>query len=214
MLNFLKSNRTRILVVALGVGLPLQMCSPGNGDDCNCGPITGRFFDINGMEVNNYKKIGDNPSVLITENEAVAYTDYTGLTVEYAVDFISRSKSKWADFSLIQSAYACTCISDGDSGSKNEKLANLTVITLNDFDENHRANDTINDLMVVKGFYNLEDQYLEDYLENDTLNIQFPALNLKVDRKPTLNENYKVKVVVALSTGEVYEKVSQSIKIR
>ncbi len=213
MLTFIKSIRTKILVIALVVGLPLQMCSPENGGDCNCGPVTGRFFDIKGMELHSYKKTGENSAALMTENEAVTYNDYSGLSVQYTVDYISESRSQWPNFSLIQSAYACSCIFDGDSGSKNEKLSNITVITLNDFDESHKANDTINDLILATA-YSLEDQYLQDYLLNHTENIPFPGINLKVDRKPTLNENYKVKIIVELSTGEVYQKVSESIKIR
>ena len=208
MRTFLKSIRTKVLVFALVVGLPLQMCSPENGDDCNCGPITGRYFDINGMELNNYKTVGTNSVSLMVADEAVQYDDYAGLLVDYSVDYISQSRSKWPSFSLIPSAYACSCVSDGDRGSKNEKLANLTVITLNDFDDDHLANDTINDLIVVKGFYYEGDQYLEDYLVSDTINIQFPGIQLLVDK------NYKVKVIVELSTGEVYQKVSESIKIR
>ncbi len=211
---FKKNLKTKVFVFALLMGLPLQMCTPGGGDDCNCGPITGRYFDINGMELNNYKKVGENSVSLMVENEAVPYSDYSGLTVEYSVDYISQKRSKWPNFSLTPSAYACSCVGNGESGSKNEKLSNLTVITLNDFDETHRANDTINDLILVKGFYSDVDEYLEDYLVNDTINIQFEGIKLLVDRKPTLNENYKVKVVVELSTGEVYQKVSEAIKIR
>ena len=196
------------------VGLPLQMCSPENGGDCNCGPITGRYFDINGMNLNNYKKTGDNSVAKMIANEAVPYADYAGLIVEYEVDYISQNGPKRPSFSLISSAYACTCVSNGDSGSKYEKLSDITVITLNDFDETHAANDTINDLVLVKSFYSQENAYLNDYLLNDTLNIQFPGIQLKVDRKPTLNENYKVKVIVELSNGEVYQKLSESIKIR
>ena len=211
---FLKSIRTKVLVFALVIGLPLQMCSPENDDDCHCGPVTGRYFDINGMELNNYKKTGDNSIGRMIENEAVPYADYAGLIVEYTVDYISQGRPKRPSFSLISSAYACSCVTNGDYGSKYEKLSNITVITLNDFDETHAANDTINDLILVKGIFSQEDEYLSSYLINDTLNIQFPGIQLKVDRKPTLNENYKVKVIVELSTGEVYQQLSKSIKIR
>ncbi|WP_310992770.1 hypothetical protein [Aequorivita marina] len=211
---FYKSIRTKILVFALVVGLPLQMCSPENYDDCNCGPIAGAFFDIKGMELDNFKKTGENSIGIIEENEAVTYNEYAGLGIDYDVEYISQNRPKKPSFSLIQSAYACSCIFNGERGSKYEKLSNITVISLNDFDESHRANDTINDLILAKGFYHQDDEYLQDYLANDTINIQYEGLRLMVDRKPTLNENYKVKVVVELSTGEVYEKVSNSIKIR
>ncbi|MGB3343224.1 MAG: hypothetical protein WBA61_04880 [Aequorivita sp.] len=209
MKSFKKNIKTKVLVIALVMGLPLQMCSPnGGGDDCNCGPITGEYFDIKGMELQNYKWIGPNSIFPIEENEAVPYADYAGLEVAYIVDYISQRRAKRPGFSLTSSAYACSCIHDGDRGSKYEKLSNITVITLNNFDENHAANDTINDLIMVK------DEYLRDYLAKDTLNIQFPGIQLKLDRKPTIDENYKVKVIVELSTGEVYQNISKSIKIR
>ncbi|AFL81241.1 hypothetical protein Aeqsu_1762 [Aequorivita sublithincola DSM 14238] len=214
MKTYIKNIKTKVLVFVLVIGLPLQMCSPIDDDDCNCGVVTGKYFDINGMELKNYKKVGENSVNLMIPNEAVSYEKYAGLTVEYSVDYISQSRPKRPSFSLIPSAYACSCIGNGDYGSKFEKLSNITVITLNDFDETHKANDTINDLILAKGFYNQEDEYLQNYLINDTTNIQLPAIKLLVDRKPTLDENYKVKVIVELSTGEIYQNVSESIIIR
>ncbi len=214
MQNLKKSIRVRVLVLGLVIGLPLQMCSPEASDDCNCSPITGSYFDIKGMEMSNYRKIDENSVKRMLENEAVPYSEYEGLSVEYQVDYISHRSHAQPSFSMINSAYACSCVYDGYAGSKNEKLTNISVITLNDFDENHKANDTINDLIIVKGYYFQENEYLQDYLIKDTTNIKFQGIQLLVDRKPTLNENYKVKVVVELSTGEIYQDVSESIIIK
>lgn len=196
------------MVLVLLIGLPLQMCSPHNADDCDCGPITGRYFDIKGMNLINYKRIAEFSVSPMRENEEITFAEYAGLSMEYIVDYVSQNRAKRSSFSLISSAYACSCSYNGENGSKYEKLSNITVITLNDFDENHAANDTINDLILVK------DIYLSEYLQNDTLNIQYPGLQLMLDRKPTLNENYKVKVIVSLSTGEVYHDISKNIKIK
>ena len=94
MRTFLKSIRTRVLVFVLVIGLPLQMCSPENDGDCNCGPITGAYFDINGMVLNNYKNAGDNAVSKMIENEAVPYAEYVSLAVEYSVDYISQRRPK------------------------------------------------------------------------------------------------------------------------
>lgn len=75
MRTLLKSIRSKIFVFVLMIGLPLQMCSPGNKDDCNCGPITGEYFDINGMVLNNYKIVGDNAVSIMVENEVVPYAE-------------------------------------------------------------------------------------------------------------------------------------------
>lgn len=155
------------------------MCSPENGGDCNCGPVIGEYFDIKGMQLNNYKKTGDNSVGIMIDNESVPYTEYAGLGDEYSVDYIGQRLPKKPSFSLISSAYACSCKFNGDIGSKYEKLSNIAVITLNDFDENHAANDTIKDLILVKSVYSQEDEYLSNYLINDTLNIQFPGIQLR-----------------------------------
>ena len=208
MKNLFKSFKTRVVLFSLITGLPFIMCSPIN-DDCNCDPVTGEFFDIHGIEViNQYKKTGENSIDIIAENEIVPFEKYNGLSVNYAVNYITNIPKKKSSFSSIYSAYACSCIYNGEAGSKNEKYANITVITLNDFDEAHRANDTINDLMLVK------DEYLSDYLQNDTINIRYQGIRLMLDRKPVLNQNFKAKVVVELSTGEIYQDESYSIIIQ
>ncbi|MBT0607463.1 hypothetical protein [Aequorivita echinoideorum] len=212
MKTFVNNTKTKIIVIALVVGLPLQMCTTNN-DDCNCGPIAGEFFDITGMDLSSYERIDENEVEILEENEAVAYDTYDGIQLEYDVDFISEASQKSLGFSLISSAYACSCKQDGYAGSKFEKLSNLTVTTLNDFDEDHLAGSVINDLIVVKSsFRDANGEYLQDFLENYAeSNISDPYLNLKVDRKPILDENFKVRVKVELSTGEVYEEVTSNI---
>ena len=101
----------------------------------------------------------------------------------------------------MNSAYGCSCAYDGDSGSKEEQLEKVTIITLNDFDDDHLANDTINDLFVS----NLNYLPIEDYIANNNDNIRDPYEGFRLEKAPVLNKNFKAKVIVELSTGEVYE---------
>lgn len=208
--------RTRILAGILIIGLPLQMCT-NNDDDCNCSPVA-PFFDITGVVSSHLKKESGNNAEVLDDGDSVLYENYIGLNTGYEADFISSNYFfNTSDFSLIPSAYACSCIQPGHSGSKNEMLVNLTVITLNDFDETHLANTTINDIVQIEEFLNFgfdvsEDApYIPQYLENQTSNISSQVFRLKVDRKPSLNQNFKVKVIVELSTGEIYETISETI---
>jgi hypothetical protein len=189
------------LTAVLTIGITFQHCYP----DCECSPIDGPFFDIKGIEVSN------------KPNESkVDFADYFGFDLVYKVDFVVENSPKncrW-DFSLMNSALACDCEFNGWLGSKSEKLDDITVITLNDFDAEHLANDTITDLMQVwTGEFNQKD--LNEYLEQDTALIPSQAFEygLMLKKAPELNKEFKVKVIVGLSTSETYEVETEPIEI-
>ncbi len=190
-----------LLTTLLTIGFTFQNCM----NKCDCPRIDGLFFDIKGIALSN-----------IPSKEKVDFENYFGINLAYQVDFITSVDEKnqpW-NFSLMNTALACDCVFNGISGSKNENLDNVTVITLNDFDSEHLANDTINDLMQVRvGEFNLVD--LNQYLEQDSMLI--PKVNfelgLMLKKAPELNKKFEVKIIVDLSTTESYEATSQPITI-
>ena len=107
--------------------------------------------------------------------------------------------------------YACTPLEPGDEGSKTEKLNSLNIITLNDFDVEHLANDTINDLFQTK-IHHADMIDLEEYLAQDTSLIKHQYLELHLKKAPELDHEFKVKVIVDLSTDETYEVESIPFK--
>ncbi len=195
------NSKTIVLTILLAIGFTFQNCEI----DCGCAPVEGNFFDIKGIELSN-----------IANDTEVAFEDYFGINLAYQVDFVVNNfkKSHQWDFSLMNTALACDCDFNGSQGSKNEKLDNLTVITLNDFDSEHLANDTINDLMQVR-LQEFSFIHLNQYLQQDSGFI--PKVNLELGlmpkKAPELNKEFKVKIIVNLSTEETYEATSQPIKI-
>ena len=200
------------LITLLVVGFTFQYCNP---DDCGCPPFQGDYFDIQGVELVNYQTREDCSRCirLIEEEESVRFADYRYLSVDYQVEYYGDdlAATPKQSFSLINSAFACSCIEDGYFGSQDERLDDLTVITLNDFDEQHRAGDTINDLLEVQFFDESTD--LNEYLALDTALIKYDQLGLALKKAPDLNEEYHVRVDVKLSTGEVYQTQSRPIRI-
>lgn len=190
-----------LLTTLLTIGFTFQNCIP----ECNCSPIDTPFFDIKGIAISN-----------MPSKAEVDFENYFGIYMSYQVDYITsvcEKKQDWG-FSLMNTALACDCDFNGSQGSKNEKLDNVTVITLNDFDSEHLANDTINDLMQVRvGEFNLVD--LDQYLQQDSMLI--PKVNLELGlmlkKAPELNKSFEVKIIVDLSTSETYEATSQPITI-
>ncbi|MEO1513925.1 MAG: hypothetical protein AAFV95_02895 [Bacteroidota bacterium] len=197
----------------------LQNCGSNDDDlDCNCPDIDKPFFDVTGFEVNHYREENNCCRVEMTEGESVSFANYATMNIEYQVDYISqcRARKNW-HFSLMSSAYACSCVGEGYEGAKEERLTSIRVITLNDFDEDHKANDVINDLLTVPVVTPSEPTFLDDYvqyLEQNNLNIETETMILELTKAPELDENFQVKVVIELSNGESYEMESVAVKIR
>lgn len=156
------------------------------------------YFNIEGLE---YDWSGTNSDTVAFEELGNLYIDYE---TEYSASVHPKEKGF---FSLIPSAYACSIL-PGTEGSKEEELVSFTISTLNDFDEEHLANSNINDLFDYHGG-NLD--FLENpipltqYLEEQTGLLQEEDMFLSLTKAPEINSEFKMKVVMELSTEEVYE---------
>lgn len=204
--------KTALLALVLTIGFSFENCS--FIDQCNCPPFMGDFFNIQGIDLDQYKKDRDCCADKMAENEQVTFAQYHGMIIDFEVEYHSYNDKKQTDgaFSLMPSAWACSCLDNGWKGSKNEALQSLTVTTLNDFDSEHLANDTINDLLEVNAFG--DNTNLDTYvMEHASSLIMFEDIFIKLKKAPVLNTEYKIKVAMGLSTGEVYEIVSKPVKI-
>jgi hypothetical protein len=189
-------NKIALLTLLLTIGFTTQQC-----DNCSCPPVDFPFFDVYDIEVEH----GTTPASGDAFGDPVTFANYIGINVKYLHTVVANQKFKqkqnnW-NFSLMNSAYGCSCVPNGSNGSKEEKLEKVTIITLNDFDDNHLANDTINDLFVS----GLEYLSIEEYLEKNDDNIRNTYENFNLQQAPVLNKSFKAKVIIELSTGEVYE---------
>ncbi|MEM8908583.1 MAG: hypothetical protein AAGD05_12100 [Bacteroidota bacterium] len=192
------------LTLLLLCGFSLQTCDKDDDIDCSCPPVEGVYFDIEGVELINHRSANQIAG-------PISFSEYRGLYLEYDVRFYgqkSSPKPRW-DFSLIPSAHACSCLEDGYEGSEDEKLEQLTLITQYDFDVDHLANDTINDLVVVRKGAN--EQELSDYLMQSTEPLREYWLELELKTRPLLDSTFAVKAIVELSTGEQYEVISNEV---
>lgn len=193
-----------ILVLLIGVGIP--SCLP----PCECPIIQGEFFDIQGGELGNWK--GENHSFWVLEKGETVSVEEFRLIVQFEVDYFGQqlSPSKGIDFSLIPSAYACTCAENGLKGSE-EILENLRVITKNNFDENHPANSSLNDLILIQ-MPGDEEVSLEEYLTRENRSpVYYQNFWLSLKQAPSLPSDFEVSVEMTLDNGEVYQMDSEMI---
>ena len=198
----MKKIKILLLMILFTTGLALQNCD-------SCPPFEGGFFDIQGVEIINYTTtLGDE----IEENQVVEFAFYGSLALAFQVEYLVNNwdHNHSLGFSFMNAAYAEDCLFNGVNGSKEERINSLTVLTLNDFNEEYKANDTINELLNVRGTpYNLN-----EYLAVDTSFIQNESFELDLRIPPTLNEEFKVKMILELSTNEMYEAESIPFIIR
>ncbi len=193
------------LTFLLTLGFIVPSCN--SDDETDGGIITpcpdnaDTYFDINGMTF----KTG------VALNETIAFDDLPQMHVDFDVDYLAviQPERNWS-FSLMPTANACSVV-PGTLGSKEEALVSFSIVTLNDFDTDHLANSNINDLF---GFYGGALTYNGDpnnvipftqYLEGQTGNLMEEDMIVKLTKAPEIDSEFKVKVMMELSTGEVYE---------
>ena len=203
--------KTIFLTLILSVGISFQSCEKIEfGNSCGDLPqFLGSYFDIHGINVINYKKRGECCADPIGQGESVSFSDITNINIRFLVDYMALNKDRQRSvFSLMKTLNACTPALNGQLGSKTEKLNSFSIITINDFDSSHLANDTINDLL-----YCGKKQDFKEYLAQDTGLLKVTEFYLALKTRPVLNNEFKFKVMVELSTGEHYQANSVPFRI-
>lgn len=190
---------------------------------CDCGDVP-EFFDVDGIS-NLIHQEQDSRSILppdTSEEAAVSWQNHE-LLLELSIGGFLGSESNPQTqakpfFSLISSAYACTCLPPGWNGS-NEIIQELNIITMNDYDSLHKAGDSLNDILSIipLGFGNDEQVALTDYLQIDSLNVTRESYRFRLQQGPSENAIFQVKLVSTLRNTdgreENYEIESPSIRL-
>jgi len=208
--------KTIMLTILLTVGISFQSCErvdTGFGCGDSSSNTATNYFDIKGFYVSNYKKDGPCCTDAIAQGDSISFQDFSYINVRYLMDYIALNNDKHTSgFSFMSSLNACSPVPPGMNGSKTERLKSLYVVTLNDFDSSHFANDTINDLL-VNLTNNNEKQDLNEYLAQDTGLIKLQELSIGLKVSPFLNNELKYKVIINLFTGEKYQANSIPFRI-
>lgn len=198
-----------ILFLLLFVGFVFPGCDPV---DCNCPDIIGAFFDIESLEVQNVRVNNDGSRDEIhNANIEVDWQQYI-LRGDFGVSFFGNNQPRPNfGFSLMPTAYGCSCIENGHNGSI-EKLAQFKVITRNDFNEDYLANDTINALINISIWRN-DPMDLDEFIQSDTSDIHYQNFDLSLKYAPTLSTEFAADIYIQLMNGEEYLVTNNPIKL-
>ena len=206
-MSFKLNLRTFLLIGLITFGI-----MPGCNDFLECDINAPQYFDIFGVEVRH--AIGTIGSIQFAEENSTSVIDnYFGIQISPDAQFYGLESSRKNSFSWIGSKlWASGPAIAGWGGSENEMLEDLQVTTLNDFDDTHPAGSTLNDLLSVRLFDGEQD--LDSYIQqnNDRL-IQIEDLPyiLSLEKAPTADSVFQIRVSMTLSTGEEYSSESPKI---
>jgi len=206
----MKIFKTIGLTFFLTIGLIIPSCDKDSCDDI----VFQNYFDITGISISSYSDFQQ--GTIISATDTVSFDEIDKIFIDYLVDYTvtAQPKSDWTS-ALMPSVAACS-YEPGTKGSKEEALVNFSIITLNDFDSNHLANSNINDLFDYHGSmlnYLNSPISLAQFLDEKSGKIKEEDVILDLKKAPELNQEFKVRVVMELSTGEVFEVESEPIFI-
>ena len=202
----MKSIKTFALTVYFFIGIIIPACDWT--DPCDCSGY--RYFDVTDMTVQALTNLEDFTPV--TPGEQLSLDMFGGFYIDYIADYhaCKALENDWS-LSLMSSAYACSCLV-GYDGSREEALVEFSVNTLNDFDEDHLAGSSINDLLMYQGSYlDLDSQAFPDFLSEEMAGkLRFEDMRLSLTSAPTIDSVFQIEVVMELSTGERYVRQSEA----
>lgn len=211
----MKTLKTLFLTLVLIVGF---------GCFCECPEIAGTYYNILGLDNLRHTQLKNNEFSYLAENDTVGFEDYKGLEFSFNSEFTFGENEIPAapfHFSLINTAYgfSCHCYNNGDFGSL-QKIEAFDIITINDFDSLHLANDTINEYFVTESEATLDSFLLR---KNSRLFSSWRPIGIVEDelkfylflnKRPVLDSVFQVKVTIELDNGTVYSMKSDAIYLK
>ncbi len=181
----------KLFAVSLGLLLFLGGCYCGNPDP---------YFDIWGIDVYNGGNYYANQS-----KDSVRFEEYR-IDLRFKAKYYSRANEP--GFSLIPEAMATQpCDEAGYKGTK-ERMANIEIIAVSDYNTNYKKGDLLNPIVTINGlaepaFFNMQEQ---SGLSNF-------GLNLQLTEQPDSTVKQAFKINLKLTNGEAYSAETLPVTI-
>lgn len=217
-INILKNKLIIKTIVLSAIFVSFNACI-GTG---SCGDYF-PYFQIVTTTLNHYSRtdtstieeVGLNGLTAMSEGSIINYDQYV-LSLDIKQKFITEKKP---DFSGGGMAYALSCSENGESGTKSG-LQSIDVITLYDYNENYKANDTINDILFI---YNYENAYyssvnwfynFSNFRETMKNSLRSKEINFVFREAPSQQEKSAFRVVLKMKDGTYFGANSSVIYLK
>ncbi|NQV52714.1 MAG: hypothetical protein HQ500_05990 [Flavobacteriales bacterium] len=182
--------RTLLLLLFSGV-LFLPNCIR-----CHCPAVEDPYFDVSNIQVGHISTM----SGFINLDEPISKNEYAGIALSLDVEYLAATRMINP---FIQSAMACSCPDPGDLGAKHERFESIIVTTVNDFNQNIQAGDTITSMFSIRA--DLDTTSIDAFIDGQEENLRSQWYELYLNGIPENDSlGFEVEVQVTLSNGESY----------
>lgn len=180
-----------------------------------CGP-TYPYFEIQSLQPHNLKFTNQrlNPWAEIEPAEVLNWQDYF-IRVEFEATYIASTPGYQQGANLC----ALSCFENGYAGST-VGLDALTVITINEYNENYAAGDTVNDIVLTNDWTYLVEDYEEfvpvsQYIKDSEETISDQTFEVRLTEAPQEDlSTQQFKIVYHLENGDLFETITDVVTLR
>jgi hypothetical protein len=202
--------KSLILLVALMIG---------GGCSCDCENYP-NYYDVKGISANALiiaKRLGNQTEAeyRLEVNEIV---DYSKLVISLkSINTYYGERSNTVGFSLINSAYACSCAEEypGYMGSK-EQLSEIKIYSDAALNLGENPSELLNQYFEMAG---MTGETYNDFFDLDQTLSTKPTLStfsvrLRLKAKPSGSMNHRFRIHYTLTNGETYTATTQEIMLK
>lgn len=162
------------------------------------------YFQVKGLLIDNIREEG-NRYYEAYNGDTIDLDDFH-FRVEFEVNFVS---------SISNGNLMADCLHPGENGIKGDiGVDTLYLITLNDYNQNLKSNDTINSILTFRFNYAKPIQPFEEYFEAYEDKIYSPVLLLYLNESPIFLTRQKFKIVFILDNGDSFTAQSNEVVFR
>ena len=169
-----------------------------HGSNCNCPEITKHFFDFQSTNLDVRRHSIDIPQNNIP-NGAVANIYIELEDIEFLVDAKTETpacRRPW----FINSAFACSCIEEGNEGLK-FAVTDIRVFSDADYSDEISAGELLNDIITVNRPESVEQGPLSSVEDKNKMFYTYGQIHLSFETPPSVDSTHTITVEIEKENG-------------
>tara|TARA_R110002072_G_scaffold63882_5_gene158556 strand:- start:1937 stop:2563 length:627 start_codon:yes stop_codon:yes gene_type:complete len=200
--------KTQILTILFFLGLNIS-CEKWFCTDSCCGEsIDPSYFNVQGMNAAIFSSRFERHK----EGDTLKSTDLQ-IYFDFQMVYFSFQRPNPSSFLTFgNSAYACSPAPPGSAGSKTERFEKISIITLFDYNQDYKANDTISEIVDLSlgGPQNPSPYYYGNNLDLAAMG-PYPFLKMAEFGDMEFIKTFQYKLHIKFTNGEEYEAFSPKV---
>jgi hypothetical protein len=197
-------------IIILLFGATIMSCIMGG----KCDPVE-KYFKIIALTAGPYAYSDSTKRDLtaLIEGQEVFWDDFV-MGISFEPEFFSARKSPVIKGEML---YALDCAQQGEGGTR-IGLQRVDIVTLNDYNDTYRANDTITEMINAAGVWTygaISFSTLESLLFELRENIDLGVLKFKPIEAPSEGLSpARFRIIFELKNGEIFEQETVAVVLR